>query len=110
DETTTATTTTEETTTQQETTTIESTTQVETTRPGETGADREKVTPPTTTKPGEVGADKDVIKKSGEVASDVAKTGDNSNVFLYVGILVAAVIILGVVFVVNRKKSDKGDE
>ena len=47
-------------------------------------------------KQAEVGADEDLVQ-----------TGDNKHIGIYIGILVAAVIISGIVIAVNRKKSDK---
>ena len=47
-------------------------------------------------KKAEVGADEDLVQ-----------TGDNKHIGIYIGILVAAVIVSGIVIAVNRKKSDK---
>ena len=96
---------------------------------GQVAADEEQVT--RATKKGQVAADEDYVadgsnikktsdnsamdsdstvkngKKAEVGAEDLVQTGDNKHIGIYIGILVAAVIISGIVIAVNRKKSDK---
>ena len=97
---------------------------------GQVAADEEQVT--RATKKGQVAADEDYVAdgsnikktsdnsamdsdstvkngKKAEVGADedLVQTGDNKHIGIYIGILVAAVIISGIVIAVNRKKSDK---
>ena len=97
---------------------------------GQVAADEEQVTH--ATKKGQVAADEDYVAdgsnikktsdnsamdsdstvkngKKAEVGADedLVQTGDNKHIGIYIGILVAAVIISGIVIAVNRKKSDK---
>ena len=97
---------------------------------GQVAADEEQVT--RATKKGQVAADEDYVAdgsnikktsdnsamdsdstvkngKKAEVGADedLVQTGDNKHIGIYIGILVAAVIVSGIVIAVNRKKSDK---
>ena len=97
---------------------------------GQVAADEEQVT--CATKKGQVAADEDYVAdgsnikktsdnsamdsdstvkngKKAEVGADedLVQTGDNKHIGIYIGILVAAVIVSGIVIAVNRKKSDK---
>ena len=97
---------------------------------GQVAADEEQVT--RATKKGQVAADEDYVVdgsnikktsdnsamdsdstvkngKKAEVGADedLVQTGDNKHIGIYIGILVAAVIVSGIVIAVNRKKSDK---
>ena len=97
---------------------------------GQVAADEEQVT--RATKKGQVAADEDYVSdgsnikktsdnsamdsdstvkngKKAEVGADedLVQTGDNKHIGIYIGILVAAVIVSGIVIAVNRKKSDK---
>ena len=97
---------------------------------GQVAADEEQVT--RATKKGQVAADEDYVAdgsnikktsdnsamdsdstvkngKKAEVGADedLVQTGDNKHIGIYIGILVAAVIVFGIVIAVNRKKSDK---
>ena len=97
---------------------------------GQIAADEEQVT--RATKKGQVAADEDYVAdgsnikktsdnsamdsdstvkngKKAEVGADedLVQTGDNKHIGIYIGILVAAVIVSGIVIAVNRKKSDK---
>ena len=97
---------------------------------GQVAADEEHVT--RATKKGKVAADEDYVAdgsnikktsdnsamdsdstvkngKKAEVGADedLVQTGDNKHIGIYIGILVAAVIVFGIVIAVNRKKSDK---
>ena len=97
---------------------------------GQVAADEEQIT--RATKKGQVAADEDYVAggsnikktsdnsamdsdstvkngKKAEVGADedLVQTGDNKHIGIYIGILVAAVIVSGIVIVVNRKKSDK---
>lgn len=97
---------------------------------GHVAADEEQVT--RATKKGQVAADEDYVAdgsnikktsdnsamdsdstvkngKKAEVGADedLVQTGDNKHIGIYIGILVAAVIVFGIVIAVNRKKSDK---
>ena len=97
---------------------------------GQVAADEEHVT--RATKKGKVAADEDYVAdgsnikktsdnsamdsdstvkngKKAEVGADedLVQTGDNKHIGIYIGILVAAVIVSGIVIAVNRKKSDK---
>ena len=97
---------------------------------GQVAADEEQVT--RATNKGQVAADEDYVAdgsnikktsdnsamdsdstvkngKKAEVGADedLVQTGDNKHIGIYIGILVAAVIVSGIVIAVNRKKSDK---
>ena len=97
---------------------------------GQVAADEEQIT--RATKKGQVAADEDYVTggsnikktsdnsamdsdsgikngKKAEVGADedLVQTGDNRHIGVYIGILVAAVIVFGIVIVVNKKKSDK---
>ena len=97
---------------------------------GQVAADEEQVT--RATKKGQVAADEDYVAdgsnikktsdnsamdsdstvkngKKAEVGADedLVQTGDNKHIGIYIGILVAAVIVSGIVIAVNKKKSDK---
>ena len=97
---------------------------------GQVAADEEQVT--RATKKGQIAADEDYVSdgsnikktsdnsamdsdstvkngKKAEVGADedLVQTGDNKHIGIYIGILVAAVIVSGIVIAVNRKKSDK---
>ena len=97
---------------------------------GQVAADEEQVT--RATKKGQVAADEDYVAdgsnikktsdnsamdsdstvkngKKAEVGADedLVQTGDNKHIGIYIGMLVAAVIVSGIVIAVNRKKSDK---
>ena len=97
---------------------------------GQVAADEEQVT--RATKKGQVAADEDYVAdgsnikktsdnsamdsdstvkngKKAEVGADedLVQTGDNKHIGIYIGILVAAVIVSSIVIAVNRKKSDK---
>ena len=97
---------------------------------GQVAADEEQVT--RATKKGQVAADEDYVAdgsnikktsdnsamdsdstvkngKKAEVGADedLVQTGDNKHIGIYIGILIAAVIVSGIVIAVNRKKSDK---
>ena len=97
---------------------------------GQVAADEEQVT--RATKKGQVAADEDYVAdgsnikktsdnsamdsdstvkngKKAEVGADedLVQTGDNKHIGIYIGILVAAVIVSGIVIAINRKKSDK---
>ena len=97
---------------------------------GQVAADEEQVT--RATKKGQVATDEDYVAdgsnikktsdnsamdsdstvkngKKAEVGADedLVQTGDNKHIGIYIGILVAAVIVSGIVIAVNRKKSDK---
>ena len=97
---------------------------------GQVAADEEQVT--RATKKGQVAADEDYVAdgsnikktsdnsamdsdstvkngKKAEVGADedLVQTGDNKHIGIYIGILVVAVIVSGIVIAVNRKKSDK---
>ena len=97
---------------------------------GQVAADEEQVN--RATKKGQVAADEDYVAdgsnikktsdnsamdsdstvkngKKAEVGADedLVQTGDNKHIGIYIGILVAAVIVSGIVIAVNRKKSDK---
>ena len=112
-----------------ETTAVNETTKSnETTKLNETTVDFNKQTKEHTTssaqvikKTGEVAGDEELVtekenetvdgsrvRKTGEVAADeeVIKTGDNNHVWVYIVILVAAVVISGTVIVIS-KKNDK---
>ncbi len=71
---------------------------------GEVAGDEELVTG----KDG-VAIDGSRVRKNGEVAADeeVVKTGDNNHVWVYVIVLVAAVVIFGTVIVISKKNNKK---
>lgn len=71
---------------------------------GEVAGDEEQVTG----KDG-VAIDGSRVRKNGEVAAneEVVKTGDNNHVWVYVIVLVAAVVIFGTVIVISKKNNKK---
>ena len=71
---------------------------------GEVAGDEELVTG----KDG-VAIDGSRVRKNGEVAAneEVVKTGDNNHVWVYVIVLVAAVVIFGTVIVISKKNNKK---
>ena len=71
---------------------------------GEVAGDEELVTG----KDG-VAIDSSRVRKNGEVAAneEVVKTGDNNHVWVYVIVLVAAVVIFGTVIVISKKNNKK---